>query len=123
MSDAWNPEGYAVGPFRERGARDISNCIVLWQSWSDYEQERNTSGGRGRCMRCAAINTKPMHTTEWMNHNAFVLCEECWQALTPEQRVPFYTMLWAVWVGQSPQDIDKYISEWPAMCAAVLAGG
>lgn len=44
-----------------------------------------------------------------------VLCEKCWSALTPWQRLPFYRQLWYRW-GERDGD------EWAHVEKAVLAG-
>jgi hypothetical protein len=48
--------------------------------------------GYGGCTRCGDTwNWKAEHVTEFeRGRGCFPLCEECWQSLTPEQRLPYY---------------------------------
>lgn len=54
----------------------------------------------------------------------FPLCKGCWVKLgTPEARLPYYRRLIDEWVEQDrPQDESSEL-KWPAIRAAVMAGG
>lgn len=71
-------------------------CVFLFQIYtlSDVliRTHRNLIGERqgfGHCSACLDTwNWKPNHITSEIL--IFVLCQECWLELTPEQRLPFY---------------------------------
>lgn len=71
----------------------------------------------GRCWRTWNICTE--HSTQYTmqedgaSWGCFPLCEECWQGLTPESRLPYYRQLIEEWDDQGV---------WPAVKAAVLEG-
>lgn len=57
------------------------------------------------------------HDTQFNARSAmFPLCEECWQELTPQTRLPYYRQLWDDWNDSYPKD------EWDAIEAAVREG-
>jgi len=63
---------------------------------------RNAAGviaGYGGCYRCGDTwNWKTAHSTPYEEGRAcFPLCEECWSELTPDERLPYYEELVAVW--------------------------
>lgn len=74
--------------------------------------------------RCFACGTSWKwargHETPYSDSSAcFPLCEQCWAAMTPDERLPYYSRLVAEWVAQSgPLSGEK----WPAIQAAVLEG-
>lgn len=55
--------------------------------------------GYGWCYRCEDTwDRVEGHSTPYGNgRGCFPLCESCWAALTPEERVPYYDMLWVKW--------------------------
>ncbi len=60
------------------------------------------------------------HVTYYTKYSGmFPLCEKCWRAKTPLERLQFYHLLWMEWANttysQSPPD-------WDTIEAAVLAG-
>ncbi len=58
---------------------------------------RNSSRFSG-CGRCGGTwNWKEPHSTWYGAEGMFPLCEECYQELTPKERVPFYEALWSSW--------------------------
>jgi hypothetical protein len=79
---------------------------------------RLSSPGYGHCGRCFAPWTyAKWHSTtysEW--RGCFPLCEECWAALTPETRLPYYLDLWESWEVRTRD-------QWTKIRNAVLAGG
>jgi len=62
------------------------------------------------------------HTTECPGRSwgMFPLCEECWQKLTPQQRLPYYEEVWREWHDRWG-DV-RGVSEWDSLKAAVLRG-
>ncbi|MCL5957810.1 MAG: hypothetical protein M1358_00585 [Chloroflexi bacterium] len=73
---------------------------------------------RDCCDRCGGGH--PYHCTrvtftDGSEHGAGALCESCWQQLTPQERLPHYRRLYAVWTqeGADPED-------WERLRAAVL---
>lgn len=48
-------------------------------------------------------------------HGCFVLCEKCFDELTPTARLPYYRRLWEQWENTSEHD-------WTRISNAVLAG-
>lgn len=95
--------------------------------WRDYSRRNIVTWRPGGCMRCAApwCDGNNAHSTPYSRWaSCFPLCNACWALLSPEMRLPYYAMLFAVWCGQSPNDIDELFAEtWPAIKVAVLAGG
>jgi len=53
-----------------------------------------------------------------MQGGMFALCENCWQELTPKQRLPYYRAVFDGWVKDGCKDRD-----WKEIEKAVLAGG
>lgn len=69
--------------------------------------ERAKCGHRlGWCYRCGLCwDCVDHHTTTyrfdgegWFSRGMFPLCEGCWKALTPAERVPFYLRLLQHWI-------------------------
>lgn len=72
----------------------------------DVRAARNLKGraqGFSGCFRCGdSWSWKAHHNTQFSESEAcFPLCEECWAALTPEARWPYYEKLIADW-GLAP---------------------
>ena len=72
--------------------------------------------GLGWCYRCKTNWAFVESHTTWLNDHAatFPLCEQCWDELTPEERLPYYRMQWEAW------PIHQYT--WDEMRAAVMRG-
>jgi hypothetical protein len=73
--------------------------------------------GYGSCYKCRTNwFFVEGHTTLFgPSGGGFPLCEQCWQELTPEQRLPFYRQLFENW-----QPHSNY--SWAEIEAAVLRG-
>lgn len=58
-----------------------------------------THPGFSSCFRCWRVwkIAKPHSTMYTDSFGCFPLCEECWQVLTPEQRLPYYRALYDKW--------------------------
>lgn len=54
--------------------------------------------------------------------SCFPLCEGCWAALTPLERLPFYRALWERWLRDALERGDDVGTEWRPIQQAVLAG-
>lgn len=94
---------------------------------------RSADDGYGRCGRCGlSWRHNNLHTTFYAERaGVFVLCEECWERLTPEARLPYYRAIWEDWHRFPPtnkthaellvvaDDLDR---DWVLIEAAVLAG-
>jgi len=68
-----------------------------------------------RCGRCGfSWNVVAGHDTPYSTHSAcFPLCEGCWRALMPEERLPFYLALMDQWeAGGEP---DHNGTSWPQL--------
>lgn len=99
------------------------------------ERVRNRFGrvaGFGSCYRCGGTwNHVEEHTTYYNDHSGcFPLCKDCWEKLTPEQRLPYYAQLMGLWLSHpefwssdewGPHFIEN-LDKWPEIKAAVLAG-
>ena len=74
----------------------------------------------GSCYRCKMPwNVVEGHATPYREGNAcFPLCEQCWRELTPEERIPYYSMLFYEW-GHRPGCPAVL---WNQIRAAVLDG-
>jgi len=72
------------------------------------------------CMRCwRSWEIVKSHATHYRNgQGCFPLCEECWQELTPEQRLPFYRKLYNVWIRTPSAGLPAF----QEIKDAVLAG-
>jgi hypothetical protein len=79
-------------------------------------------GGCGRC--CDSWLWKPSHATEITSWDGvFPLCEDCWKALTPEERLPFYRAMFEQNLATCPGDyIEQYKAQWPLIEKAVKEG-
>jgi len=80
----------------------------------------NAGTGIGCCERCTITwhDAKYHSTSINSNSGMFPLCEECWQELSPAERVPFYGALWAAWHQWGKPDIA-----WLDIEDAVMKGG
>jgi hypothetical protein len=70
------------------------------------------------------------HSTLYTDRvGCFPLCDECWDELTPPERLPFYRVLWERWYSEArfgardEGQMTELEAQWPAIEAAVLAGG
>jgi hypothetical protein len=69
------------------------------------------------------------HATPYQTGSAvFPLCQVCWRDLTPAERMPYYRDLVTLWTSQLIEyrrfDLAvEYEAKWPAIRAAVEAGG
>ena len=88
---------------------------------------RRFAPGFSWCYRCKTPwRFVTPHSTEYIvatmehaGHGCFPLCEKCWAALVPAERLPYYRLLVREWTMQgSHVDADK----WAAIKAAVLEG-
>lgn len=73
--------------------------------------------GYGACYRCWRPWKFTAHHTTWFtsSRGCFSLCEDCWEELTPETRLPFYRELVVHWGSDGAAD-------WPRIKAAVEEG-
>jgi hypothetical protein len=87
------------------------DLVDLMPGVSEYELSRC-----GRCQR--SWKWVHGHNTDIDEYRSvFPLCEECWQALTPKERLPYYRALYDSWGAYGP----KFV-KWEDIEAAVLAG-
>lgn len=81
-------------------------------------RSRRRHRGYGTCLRCVEPWSKVEgHSTSYGRgmQSCFPLCEPCWQALSPEQRLPYYQILiLEVW--------ENGEADWPSIKQAVLDG-
>lgn len=77
------------------------------------------SHGYSSCFRCGITwKFTEGHSTPYTEQSGcFPLCEHCWNALTPKQRLPYYERLFNEWkiYGEQPD-------EWTNIKTAVLEG-
>ena len=93
----------------EQKARKISGCHRCGRDWNECERHCTphvySPDGRaaGEC---------------------FPLCEECWSALSVEDRLPFYRELFNIWLssGFPDQNGHSYDSVWNTIEENVLSG-
>lgn len=92
--------------------------------------------GYGRCRRCGwSWMHRDYHVTPAAlpdgGAGMFVLCELCWERLTPEARLPYYQEVWKEHYGhphyswtheRMVSEADALDRDWPLIEAAVLAG-
>jgi hypothetical protein len=55
-----------------------------------------------------------------VGYGCFPLCEECWQPMTPEERLPYYMQLVDDWIRENPEDKEHYEQRRAAIKIAVL---
>lgn len=81
-------------------------------------------GSCGRCKRTWPICEEHCTGYRESGGGCFPLCEQCWQELTPEQRLPYYHDLWISWQSCGCPDKNgvPWNEEWKQMKTAVLAG-
>lgn len=68
----------------------------------------------GRCLRCDRPwyrwwRRKPIeHVTRYGDGSAgiFALCERCWGELAPAERLPWYWMLFDMWVNGTDEQLQ-----------------
>jgi hypothetical protein len=83
--------------------------------------------GFGSCYRCHDTwNHTKEHCTYFNGgRGCFPLCERCWGALQPYERLPYYKQLHQRWLDQLPgnqQRRSELINEWPLIRRAVMKG-
>ena len=89
----------------------------------------------GRCLSCErpwhGFRRAQPHDTTFIDvapgvvgRGMLPLCERCWQALTIEERLPFYRQLWGLWLANArePDYVAQLEERWPLIEAAVRAG-
>lgn len=80
----------------------------------------------GTCGRCdeswAYVEGHSTRYTE--REGCFPLCEDCWSALTPEERLPYYREMWEDWWqgAKREEHIADLNRKWPQIEKAVLQG-
>lgn len=90
--------------------------------------EKNIRGrrkGYGGCKRCHDTwDWKQPHDTPInARQGCFPLCQECWEALTPEQRLPYYERLADEWKSlSSPGEWPDLDADMKCIRQAVLEG-
>lgn len=63
-------------------------------------------GGCSRCWRLGSSDNAPRHETkDSKNHGCIPLCEDCWSALTPITRLPYYISMLKNWAWR--EDIEN----------------
>lgn len=77
--------------------------------------------GYGDCLRChtAWAFVKGHSTSYTETSGCFPLCEACWSELTPEERLPYYRLLWNRWCADGA---DREPETWGQIETAVMAG-
>ncbi len=95
---------------------EMEKLNVRLGTWS-----QRLAPGYSWCFRCETpwLFVKGHDTKYSPDRACFPLCEKCWGELTPDERLPYYRQLWEHWKDVSSVDGK----EWPAIEAAVLAGG
>lgn len=82
--------------------------------------------GFGSCYRCGhSWAWRQPHGTQFGSGGraCFPLCEECWEQLTPEQRLPYYQQLVDSWIRDAPEQLADYQLQRALIEQAVLQGG
>jgi len=78
--------------------------------------------GFGRCGRCA--RPWPIcesHTTPYKEgYGMFPLCQDCWEELTPQERLKYYYQLCLEWSSFGANEGDDFV--WKEIETAVLKG-
>lgn len=81
--------------------------------------------GLGYCHRCRRPwNCVEPHATRYTDSKScFPLCESCWRALSPPDRLPYYASLWRVWMTPEGGGPDLHEpGDWDRLQRAVMAG-
>ena len=82
----------------------------LVERLADAHQHNQYYPGYGNCLcckRCWPI-CLPHITQIDTTSGVFPLCEECWQELSPDDRLPYYHMMWRQWI-ENQDDIEAAI--------------
>ena len=80
----------------------------------------------GSCNRCfeswAYVRGHATSYTESMG--CFPLCEDCWEVLTPEERLPYYRRMWKGWFhwADTNDEVAALYKKWKLIEKAVLDG-
>lgn len=87
------------------------------------KEDRKEDEGFGKCHRCKTPwNRCKEHSTLFTESDGcFPLCEDCWQSLPTEERLPFYLDMWTDWLSMSLES-ELDLSQWELIEQAVLAG-
>lgn len=66
--------------------------------------------GYSGCLRCWRrwVTVKHHETMYSESAGCFPLCQECWQELTPETRLPFYRKLYRQWASKLTAGLPSF---------------
>lgn len=88
--------------------------------------ERNTTRQLDRDRFWGLVGVEEHATNYKRGSGCFPLCEGCWSALTPTERLPYYQKLWHRWIWTVPLHdhvyMDRLYEDWPKIESAVLRG-
>lgn len=104
------------------------------RSWTRLRAwvSRVLAPGLSYCYRCRTSFWGPIknehHSTPYGTNGSgwcFPLCETCWSALTPKERMPYYDALVNTWMSQAltTQEAVEYDKKRDLIYHAVMAGG
>lgn len=98
---------------------------VLRRLVRGFRNAKGRAAGYGGCYRCGDTwDWTKSHDTPYTAASAcFPLCERCWAALTPTERLPFYDLLVNEWIRQVPSERADYEIKRNRIRVAVRAGG
>lgn len=82
---------------------------------------RTVDPGCGFCYRCGRTwRVCAAHDTELeLGHGCSALCEECWEELDWETRIPYYKMMFDSWEMDHKSMNIPMDKTWSQICAAV----
>jgi len=85
-----------------RGPR---GSTVHAESYAESESSVHMDDSYGHCLCCGGSwAVKRPHWTFYSDAGMGPVCEECYDELSPEERLPYYVKLWESW--GSPEDVD-----------------
>lgn len=85
-----------------------SGCGRCWRRWNFVEHHSTVYDS----------DVHQISNNAWIGRKCmFPLCEKCWQALNPQERLPYYRHLWEQWEKSSPG-----YANWSGIEQAVLEG-
>jgi len=128
------PKNIVIYQSTENGNWAVITNGVLFTPWLTNEAPTSIRPGYGwNCARCGTNMYDAgqiWHTTKFHFHEddpdepvhrgCFVLCEPCFQSLTPAERLPYYRGLWDLWKREG-DDIHTP-EDWIAISNAVMEG-
>lgn len=107
-----------IGILTSRWFKHQSACGRCGRKWG-VAKDHSTPYGKVEIERTIKFGGQTIKDIIPAKTSCFPLCQQCWEDLTPEERLPYYRELYEEWVRLGPgRDED----DWEDIKSAVLEG-